>query len=270
MKDLFKEKVAVITGAGSGIGRAVALALAKQGCHLSLCDKHQANLEQTEEMLLQYDTRVMRHALDVTNKDAFSEFANQVKSEFQKVDILINSAGVTIAAKPFSDITIEEWKWIMDINLWGTIYCMQAFLPLMINKGSTVVNMSSMLGLVGMTNQSAYSTTKFAIRGLTESLRMELKDSGIHFVAVHPGAVETNFIDNSWADEENKALIKSYIKKMGSVSAVETADKILKAIINRKGRVVIGKDAKSIDWLSRLMPTKYTDIILSRIRKKLQ
>ncbi len=271
MKFTFKGKVAVITGAGSGIGRAIALQLAARGCHLALCDKDGVNLNQTVSSLPKESSIVVKLALDVTHQIEVVKWSELVKSEFENIDLLINCAGVTIAAKPFDKISNEEWKWILDTNLWGTINSIQAFLPLIArNKHSTVVNMSSMVGLVGMTNQTAYSTTKFAIRGLTESLRMEWKDAGINFITAHPGAVETNFIDNSWADEENKALIKSYIAKMGSVSAQQAAKLIIAAISKRRGRVLIGKDAARIDLLARLMPEKYIDIILSQIRKKLQ
>ena len=267
--EAFKGKIAVITGAGSGIGKALAIGLSLSGCRVVLCDRDLKNLEITTKEI-RSDLTVLSSGVDVTRNDQVIEFADSVKERCPSIDILINCAGVTIAAKPFNEITGEEWKWIMDINLWGTINCVRAFLPLMAESGATMINLSSMLGLAGMTNQTAYSTTKFAIRGLTESLRMELRDNGINVIAVHPGAVRTNFIKNSWADQENKALVQSYIDKMGSVSATEAAEKIIHAIIKRKGRVLIGKDARRLDLLVRLLPSKYTGVILSQIRKKLQ
>ena len=267
----FTGKTAVITGAASGIGKALSTRLAKEGVNLALCDRDENGLSQTKEAVLKEGINAIATPLDVVQPQSLDSFADKVKSKFGKVDLLVNSAGVTIAAKPFTETTHEEWKWIMDVNLWGTINTIRSFLPIMnLAHSSSIVNMSSMLGLSGMTNQTAYVTTKFAIRGFTESLRMELADKGIHVIAVHPGAVKTNFIDNSWADEDNKALIKSYIEKMGAVSADQAATKIIRGIEKGKSRILIGKDAFKLDLLTRLLPGRYTTIIMNQIKKNLQ
>ena len=259
-------KIAVITGGGSGIGRALALSLGREGAKLMLLDKDLEGLLGTQELLGPISDQCLVTQLDVREKDQLTTVGHDVKEKFGKVDILINSAGVNIAAKPFDQVTDEQWKWIVDINFWGTVNTIQVFQPLM-KEDSVVVNLSSILGLAGMTNSVAYSTTKFAIRGLTESLAMELADSGIHFITVFPGAVRTNIIDNSWADEDNKRLVKSYVEKMGSVSVEKAASKIIKGIKRRKRRVLIGKDAIGLDLLTRLFPTGYISIILSRLNK---
>ena len=266
----FKNKVAVITGAASGIGRELAIQLAKKDCFLAICDKNEQRLNTTSAMLDQISTGHLAHLADVSSVEAMKQFSEAARQKFSAIDVLINNAGATVAAKPFTEINIDEWDWMIRTNLKGTINSLAAFLPLLKGKDSTIVNMSSMLGLAGMTNQTAYSTVKFAIRGLSESLKMEMAGMGVHVITVHPGAVKTNFIDNSWADDENKRLIKSYIDKMGSVSAAHAAHKIIRAILSHKSRVIIGQDARRMDWLVRLLPSTYTGLILSQIRKKLQ
>jgi len=267
----FQDKVAVITGAASGIGRALAVILAKQGCLLALCDKDQDGLDETSQMIEVLGHQPLVSNFDVTDRYALIDFAENVNERFNKVDVLINNAGVTIGTKPFLEITEEEWQWIIDINIWGVIYGTQAFLPYMVDqKESCIVNLSSMLGLAGMTNQAAYSTTKFAVRGLSESLRMELAEAGVNVIAVFPGAVRTNIVDNAWADDENKVLVKSYIKKIGSISADDAAHQIVNGIKKKKPRVVIGSDARKVDFITRLMPNKYTKLFLAEMKRKLE
>ncbi|MEQ9426752.1 MAG: SDR family oxidoreductase [Cyclobacteriaceae bacterium] len=265
----FEGKVAVITGAGSGIGRELAVKLAEAGTNLALCDKNHDTLSETVE-LLDSDIKVFSDQFDISDREAVFAFAEKVKQEFKQIDYLINNAGAALGTKKFAKTTQDEWEWIMNINLWGVIYGTQAFLPMIKSDADAViVNLSSMLGLAGMVDNSAYCTTKFAVRGLSETLRMELSGQGIHVMTVHPGAVSTNIIDNARADEETKAKIKHWVSKIGSVSVEDAVTQIVSGIEKKKHRVVIGEDAKKMDWLARLFPNKYTNMVLRGMKKKL-
>ena len=182
----FKDKVAVITGAGSGIGRALAIALARDGAQLALSDVNAAGLAETLKQL-PAGTKAKTYLLDVSSQEAVFAHADEVKRDFGTVHLLFNNAGTTLVGL-FDNQSLDEMRWLVNINLWGVIYGTKAFLPMMLaQREGVIVNLSSVLGLVGFPTHSAYNITKFGVRGLTESLWSELKGTGVTAVCVHPG-----------------------------------------------------------------------------------
>ncbi|MEC8896759.1 MAG: SDR family NAD(P)-dependent oxidoreductase, partial [Pseudomonadota bacterium] len=191
MKDL-NNKVAVVTGAGSGIGRSLAKSLAARGCRLALSDVNEAGLAETAASLGGAEVKTYR--LDVSDRDAIYAHAAQVRKEFGQVNLIINNAGVALSAT-VREMTDADFKWVMDIDFWGVAHGTRAFLPYLIESGDGhVVNISSVFGLIGVPKQSAYNAAKFAVRGFTESLRQEMKleNQPVQVSCVHPGGIRTN------------------------------------------------------------------------------
>ncbi|MEH6561284.1 MAG: SDR family oxidoreductase, partial [Marinobacter sp.] len=188
MKDL-KNKVAVVTGAGSGIGRALAKALAMRGCRLALSDVNEEGLAETAAAIEGSEVRTYR--LDVGDRDAIYAHAAEVAKDFGQVNIIINNAGVALSAS-VREMTDADFEWIMNIDFWGVAHGTRAFLPHLIASGDGhVVNISSVFGLIGVPTQSAYNAAKFAVRGFTESLRQEMKleKQPVAVSCVHPGGI---------------------------------------------------------------------------------
>jgi acetyl esterase/lipase/short-subunit dehydrogenase len=249
--------VVALTGAGSGIGRALALDLANRGYALALADRDAAGLAETAA-LVGAGTKVTTHVLDVAQKDAVDAFAADVLREHQRVDVLINNAGVSIAGD-VTELTVEEIEWLMNINFWGTVYGVKAFLPALQRTGDAViVNLSSVFGLFAPPGQSAYAASKFAVRGFTESLREELRDTGVHVVTVHPGGIKTNIARTARvaaaADPEYSRLrAAAFEDAMLKATPEMAAATIVRGILGRKDRVLIGGDAVQIDVLTRTL-----------------
>ncbi|PID77758.1 MAG: acetoin dehydrogenase [Deltaproteobacteria bacterium] len=273
MKNL-KNKVAAITGAGSGIGRATAINLASKGCHLALCDLDEKGLGETKEMAEKSGVKVTSQLLDVSQHEKIYEFADNVVNDHSKVNIIINNAGVSLTAK-VSEMEMDDFKWIMDINFWGVIYGTKAFLPKIEQAGEGhIVNISSLFGLLGMPTQSAYNASKFAVRGFTEALSMELKIYGIPIgvTSVHPGGIKTNIVKNSKVTTNegifaNKEKAAKTVEKNFMTTPDQAAEKIVAGIIKNKKRVLIGRDALSLDLMQRIMPCGYQKFIGSGAKK---
>ena len=270
MKD-FNGKVVVITGAGSGIGRALAMAFAKQGAKLALNDYHAQNLEETVAML--GSAMVKTWVFDVSNREAVYTFADNVVAHFGTVDIVINNAGVALGKQRVQDVQYEDFEWLMGINFWGVVYGTKAFLPhLMTRPEASLVNISSVFGLGGIATQSAYCSSKFAVRGFTESLRMEafLQDSNITITTVHPGGIDTNIVRNQRefsSKEDHEKFIKRF-QKNALTTPGGAAETIMKGIQKKSTRVLIGKDARMMDRLIRLLPERFTKIILKQMKMR--
>lgn len=272
MKDLHG-KVAVITGAGSGIGRALAYRLHREEVALALADIDLQGLKKTEE-LLQKENRGIRlqiYPVDVSNRERVYEFAKNVTDSFGKVDILINNAGVSSSGKVL-ELTYGTLEWTININLWGVIYCTKAFLPYLANATeASIINVSSVYGLLGIPGQAAYCASKFAVRGFTESLRQELFGSHITVTVVFPGGIKTNIARNSRSDYQltpetyEKALQR--FEESLKTTPEEAARLIIQGIKNKSPRVLIGKDARKIDFLARLKPNTYDKDIARYIRQ---
>jgi NAD(P)-dependent dehydrogenase (short-subunit alcohol dehydrogenase family) len=264
MKNL-KNKVAAITGAASGIGRALALNLADEGCHLAISDINEAGLQETADMVRSQskNVRVTTHKVDTSDRKQVKLYAEDVMKAHCAVHIIINNAGVSII-ETLEDLSYEDFEWLMGINLWGVIYGCKEFLPYLKQQDSAhIVNISSVNGIFTNPNNGPYCTAKFAVRGFTETLAQELADTKVKVSCVHPGGIKTNIINNarfykvsdtSLAKEEAIAFFNRLIAKT-------TADKAAKIIISGikkdKARIMVGPDAYVMDWLKRLFPVRF-------------
>jgi len=251
MKD-FKDKVVVITGAGSGIGRALAMEFHSRGARLALNDYNETGLEETIALI---GGNIYKEAFDVSNKEAMFAFAENVANHYGQVDVMINNAGVALAKGTTNEVTVEEYEWVLGINLWGMMYGSLAFLPHLRNQSeSSLVNVSSIFGIHGIPGQTAYCTSKFGIRGFTESLVIEekLKNSNIHVATVHPGGIKTNIartamkVENA-SEEEIKKIEKSFI-----TTPAKAAKRIINGIERKKNRIIVGPDGMYLYLLTKL------------------
>lgn len=275
MREL-RNKVVALTGAGSGIGRGLAKAFAAKGCRLALSDIDEAGLDETIAML-PAGTAVHRSRLDVADRDAIYAWADAVQAHYGAVHVNVNNAGVALAA------TVEgaedaDLHWLMDINFWGVVHGTRAFLPHLRAAGEGhIVNISSVFGLVGIPTQSAYCASKFAVRGFTESLRMELEleDTAVSATVVHPGGIKTAIARRARSREEGVAALMGTGAEQSQRDFerffITTADKaaatILAGIEKNKRRVLIGPDASAIMLATRLVPTSYQKVIEARTRR---
>jgi NAD(P)-dependent dehydrogenase (short-subunit alcohol dehydrogenase family) len=251
----FENKVVVITGVGSGIGRALALEFHKLGAKLALNDFNESSLLETVEMV-GGRAAVFYQSFDVSNKVAFYQFADKVIAHYGQVDIVINNAGVAISKLTAAEATIEDYEWIFGINLWGMMYGSLAFLPhLRKQKESSLVNLSSVFGIHGVPYQAAYCTTKFGIRGFSESMALEerINQTGVTVTSVHPGGIKTNIARNSRYASKDKTMIEKFEKSF-ITSPEKAAKEIINAIKCKKQCVLVGPDAKLLYFLNRLSP----------------
>jgi NADP-dependent 3-hydroxy acid dehydrogenase YdfG len=270
MKD-FKGKIVVITGAGSGIGEALALNFAGMGADLALNDYHEARLDNIVERCKTAGANVYAENFDVADRAAFFGFADNVLDQFRAVDIVINNAGVALGKYSVLEATLEDMEWIFGINFWGVVHGTKAFLPVLLNRReASIVNISSLFGITGIAHQAPYCATKFAVRGFTESLRMEMLDTNVNVHVVHPGGIKTNIARDSRGSENDPETIKRFEKGF-----IHTADKAARTIISgirrKQERILIGPETSVADAIVRLAPAKYTSvldrIILKRIYK---
>ena len=270
MKD-FQNKVAVITGAGSGIGRALARDLAAAGARLALSDVNQVGLQETADSLGLGSDRLITEAFDVADRGAFYAFAERVTGHFGAAHLVFNNAGVALGAT-VEDMSYEDFEWLMGINFWGVVHGTKAFLPHLKAAGEGhIVNVSSVFGLIGVPTQSAYNAAKFAVRGFTEALRQELEMEGgrVSCTSVHPGGIKTNIARNARMGAGVEKITGDVDKarrdfeKMFRTTPEEASQTILKGVKGNKRRVLIGSDARAIDSMQRLMPTAYQRIMVA-------
>ena len=270
MKD-FQNKVAVITGAGSGIGRALARDLAAAGARLALSDVNQVGLQETADSLGLGSDRLITEAFDVADRDAFYAFAERVTGHFGAAHLVFNNAGVALGAT-VEDMSYEDFEWLMGINFWGVVHGTKAFLPHLKAAGDGhIVNVSSVFGLIGVPTQSAYNASKFAVRGFTEALRQELEMEGgrVSCTSVHPGGIKTNIARNARMGAGVEKITGDVDKarrdfeKMFRTTPEEASQTILEGVKGNKRRVLIGSDARAIDSMQRLMPTAYQRIMVA-------
>jgi len=247
MKNLM-DRVVVITGAASGMGRALAFQLAREGCRLALVDINQKGLEKVKSEISVKDIHI--YTVDVAQKDKVDKAVQQILSDFGRAHLLINCAGVAI----FSGLekeSLEDFEWLVGVNFWGTVYFCKFLMPhLKKEEEAHIVNMSSVLGLVGVIAFSSYCATKYAIRGFTESLWEELKYTSVRVTCVHPGAVHTGIGESiKTSSEEAKIKLFDYFKKAGIPPDV-AAKKIVYGIKKNRRRVLVKADAYVIDFIS--------------------
>ncbi|MGC8119760.1 SDR family NAD(P)-dependent oxidoreductase [Marinobacter sp. VGCF2001] len=269
MKDLMN-KVAVVTGAGSGIGRSLAEALAARGCRLALSDVNEAGLAATAGALGDADVKTYR--LDVSDRDAIYAHAEQVRSDFGQINLVINNAGVALSAS-VRETTDEDFQWLMDINFWGVVHGTRAFLPHLIASGDGhVVNISSVFGLIGVPKQSAYNSAKFAVRGFTECLRQEmtLENQPVQVSCVHPGGIRTNIANAArMGKSENAEAQRKGFDKLAMTSPEKAAQIIVKGILKNQSRILVGPDAWGIEAVNRLLGSAYQPLVERFSRKNL-
>ncbi len=250
----FPDQVSVVTGAASGIGRALAITLAQRGCHLALVDVNADNLRQTAKELSGLGRRVSTHVVDVANREQMQNLPAEVLREHARVDILINNAGVSLAG-PFERLSMADLDWIININLWGMIHGCKFFLPLFRQRlAGYIVNIASDFGLLGLPTKTAYCATKFAIRGFSEALRAELYGSGIHLTCVYPGAVDTELIRTARVIEAGKRDLEAAFVTQRAMPVEKVAEKIVRGMERRRARVLIGRETHLIDFMMRFFP----------------
>lgn len=249
------DRVAVVTGAASGIGRATAVLLANQGCDLALADLDEAGMAQTAAKVREAGRRVSTHLVDVSDKARMAAFADEVVAEHGGVHVLVNNAGVSVTA-PLAEQTLEDFEWIVGINFWGVVYGCKFFLPhLRAAGGATIVNLSSMFGLIGLPTQSSYCATKFAVRGFSESLAAELVHDDIDVISVHPGGIATNIVRKGrFLDTAKQAQTAKWFERF-AMPPEDAAWRIVEGIKRRKSRVIITREAVLTDLLKRAYPT---------------
>ena len=273
----FKDKVAVITGAGSGMGRYLAVLLAKDGADVCVCDVNEETLNETVEMLRQYNVSVSSHLLDVADKDSIEALPQKVIDQHGKVDLVFNNAGVTTGSH-FKDMDEDNWDWVMGINFDGVVNSTRAFIPHMINNTeAAIVNTSSIFGMVAVPGQTVYHATKFAVRGFTESLALEMKETNpnLQIHCVHPGHIGTNIAATARMNEEDFNRDEGARDSIFTRNAPKTqkemgdlfreggmhpsiaAEIILNGVKKNKSRIFIGLDAKLLDMSQRWFPRHY-------------
>ena len=276
MKSLDNKGV-VITGAGSGIGRALALDVAARGAIGVISDVDDAGLAQTVDLVKNVSIRgqgareVRSDHLDVADRAAFAAYATAVAEHFGRVNVVINNAGVALAGD-LGDLDYDDIDWILGINLNGVLHGTKEFLPHLIASGDGhVVNLSSLFGLVSMPGQSIYNATKYAVRGLTEALREEMLIAGhnVGVTSVHPGGIKTAIARNARVSEQEDkaATAKLFDEKLAKMTPERAAEIIVKGILTDKARVLVGLDAHALHHLAKLTGSRYQDIV-ARVSKK--
>jgi NAD(P)-dependent dehydrogenase (short-subunit alcohol dehydrogenase family) len=266
MKD-FKNKVAAITGAASGMGRTLALELARRGCHLALSDVNEAGLAETAQLASKFGVKVTTAKLNVADREAMFAWADQAAREHGKVNLIFNNAGVALGAF-VETVSPHDFEWIMGINFWGVVWGTQAFLPHLKKAGEGhVVNTSSLFGLMSLPSQGTYNSSKFAVRGFTEALRQELdmEACGVSATCIHPGGIRTNIARDARMDGSitaktggsAQAAKDRFDKLLNTTTAESAALQILRGVEGNKRRVLVGLDAKFLDKLVRVLGSWY-------------
>ncbi len=258
-------RVAVITGAASGIGRALAEALHREGCELALVDVQAEALAELATSLPGAST----HVVDVSDRDAMLALPDQVIAAHGAVHLVVNNAGVS-CSKLFEEHTLQDWDWILGINLWGVIYGCHAFLPhLMAADTAHIVNVSSLFGIIGVPTQASYSATKYAVRGLSEVLWEELSHTHVGVTVVHPGGVDTKIVEDGRSSDraDQEHVLRRF--KANAISAESAAAQIVAAVKKRQPRLVICKEAVLLDRLKRLFPVWANRFAAEQISKAL-
>jgi NADP-dependent 3-hydroxy acid dehydrogenase YdfG len=262
----FSQQVAVITGAGSGMGRALAIELAKQNCAVAISDVVEETLLETAAMLREYNVKVSSECLDIADRSAVERYARDTYETFGKINLVFNNAGVSVTDSA-EHMSYADFEWLMNINFWGVVHGTKAFLPYLQQADQAhIINTSSIFGILSFPTQSAYNASKFAVRGYTESLRQELSDTHIGVSCVHPGGVKTNIVNTSrytTADNESptKEELMETFQEMAGLTSEEAALVILNGVKKNKARILVGKDAHFLALVARIVPASYPKLL---------
>jgi len=226
-----------------------------------LSDINLDSVEETRSLLSDKDVTIVTHKLNVANRQDFYAYADEVVQTFGQVNMVFNNAGVTLLDK-IDSMSYEDFEWLMDINFWGVVYGTKAFLPNLLEADEAhVINISSLFGLISLPSQAAYNASKFAVRGFTESLKMELVHTNVGVSCVHPGGIQTSIVDNSRISEESMGAsrqdFKNFFAKQAITTSEQAASIILDGVKNKKRRILVGKDAKAADRVARWFPNSY-------------
>ncbi|HEX8998901.1 MAG TPA: SDR family NAD(P)-dependent oxidoreductase [Blastocatellia bacterium] len=263
--------VAVVTGAASGIGRALAVRLAEEGAQLAISDVNKTGLEETASLATRPGVKITTHIVDVSDRERMAGFANEVVAEHGRANLVINNAGVALGGTT-EQLSIDDIEWLMSINFWGVVYGTKMFLPILRQQShGHLVNISSVFGIIGPPGHSAYAASKFAVRGFTEALRHELAGSSITVTCVHPGGIRTNIARNAKAGAGADASIVGkegeFFDKVAKTLPETAADRIVRGVLNDEEKILIGSDAWMIDKVQRLMPVKYWTLLGKLLEK---
>jgi NAD(P)-dependent dehydrogenase (short-subunit alcohol dehydrogenase family) len=267
MKEL-ADKVVVITGAGSGIGRSLAVQLGALGARLALNDRDGDALARTADSAGRGG--VLQAVFDVSQRSAMEAFASQVQQHFGQVDVVINNAGLGMGSYPFESLDLDLVEKIMAVNFNGVLYGSRAFMPLLLQRPeSALVNVSSVYGLAGIAQVTAYCASKFAVHGLNQCLMQEYAGSGLTVHSVHPGGINTNITRNS---PDYRPEFDVFARRFLRISPDRAAEVIIRGIRRKKQRILIGKEAYQIDLATRISPWwggRMINRILERTRREI-
>ena len=266
-----KNKVAVITGAGSGIGRATAFAMARRGCHLALADIDEVSVNESAARAREFGVRASSHRLDVADRAAVAAFPDAVVAAHGQVDLLMNNAGVAVGGT-FEQVSADDFDWLMEINFHSVVRMTRAFLPLLHRSlDARIVNVSSIFGIITPPGQAAYSASKFAVRGFSNVLRHELEDSTVGVSVVHPGGVATSIAKSAripaGAPPEEVEHRRKAMEKLLRMPPEQAGEIIVRGIEKRQARILVGSDAKAAALLERLAPVGYWNLLKKAMKR---